>query len=308
MERRSLLKSIGIMVGPGLLGRVAARPSANNSTPIVNKGASTIVSSDGTNLFYRDWGPGKPIVFLHSWGLSSDMWCYQMEPMSQKGFRCVSYDRRGHGRSSDPGKGYDYDTLSSDLAVVLDSLDLQNVTLVSHSMAAGETVRYLTRHGRQRIARIVLVSPTVTPYRRQTPDNPDGMDIELNEAFIRNALLKNFPKWLEENSRPFVVKETSVSTIEWLKSMLLHTSMQALVKCSRIGVSTDFRKELTQISVPALIIQGDKDASASMELTGRKTAALIPGAQMKVYEGGPHGLFVTHIDRLNNDLLEFIGA
>jgi pimeloyl-ACP methyl ester carboxylesterase len=191
---------------------------------------------------------------------------------------------------------------------LLDGLDLQGVTLVSHSMGAGEIIRYLTRYGRNRVARIVLVSPTGTPYRQKSPDNPDGIDASVYEGFIHNSLLKDFPKWMEDNARPFVVKETSASTIEWIKGMLLRTSMQALVECQRSGTSTDFRKELTHISVPTLVIHGDKDASAPMELTGRKTAALIPGAQLKIYEGAPHGLFVTHIDRLNFDLLEFIGA
>jgi non-heme chloroperoxidase len=308
LERRNLLKSIASLIGPGLIDGVAARGSAKKANATVLKGSSTIVASDGTNLFYRDWGSGKPVVFVHSWGLSSDMWCYQMAPMSQKGLRCLSYDRRGHGRSSDPGRGYDYDTLASDLAALLDSLNVQGVTLVSHSMGAGEVLRYLTRYGRNRVARIALVSPTGTPYRQKSPDNPDGIDASVYEGFIRNSLLKDFPKWMEDNARPFVLKETSASTIEWIKGMLLRTSMQALVECQRSGTSTDFRKELAHISVPTLVIQGDKDASAPMELTGRKTAALIPGAQLKIYEGAPHGLFVTHVDRLNSDLLEFIGA
>jgi pimeloyl-ACP methyl ester carboxylesterase len=151
----------------------------------------------------------------------------------------------------------------------------------------------------------VLVSPTTLPYLTKTSDNPEGLDASVFESFRQNLLLRDFPKWMEDNAAPFVVKETSPEMRAWLKGLALQTSMRALVECQRTSTSTDLRGELRRINVPTLIIQGDRDASGSVEFTGKRAAALIPGAQIRIYEGAPHGLFVTHIDRLNADLLAF---
>ncbi len=154
-----------------------------------------IETRDGTQLFYRDWGSGAPLVFISGWALTSDCWGYQMAPLSDSGLRCIAYDRRGHGRSSDPGRGFDYDTLADDLAAVLDALDLKNVTLVTHSMAGGEAVRYLSRHGSKRVARVALIAATL-PFLTKTADNPDGIDPAVFENARRNVLLRDFPKAL----------------------------------------------------------------------------------------------------------------
>jgi non-heme chloroperoxidase len=267
-----------------------------------------IQTRDGTGLFYKTWGDGKPVLFVHAGGLPSDMWNYQMAPLSEHGLACIAYDRRGHGRSGDPGRGYDFDTLADDLAAVIEALDLREVTLVGHSFASGEMVRYLTRHGRGRIARLVFVAPAATPFRLKTADNPDGIEASVFEQFRRDLLLKDYPQWLEDNARPFVVAETSRGMIDWLKGLMLQTSMKALVDCNRVMVETDFRAELPWISLPTLVIHGDRDVSAPVDTTGRRTAELIPGAVFKLYEGAPHGLFVTHMERLNADLLAFIGT
>jgi pimeloyl-ACP methyl ester carboxylesterase len=169
--------------------------------------ASFIHRKDGTALFYKDWGTGTPVVFLHGAGLNSNMWMYQMVPLTAQGMRCVAYDRRGHGRSSDPGRGYDFDTLADDLAAVLEALNLRNVTLVGHSMASGEIVRYLTRHGSSRVSRVAMLGPT-TPFLMKTADNPEGYDRAAFEA-LRALWLKDFPKWLKDNSPPFFMPETS---------------------------------------------------------------------------------------------------
>ena len=304
MQRRYLLRSmVTTAVAAASCSTTAAATKERRGS--LDKSASTIVSRDGTNLFYREWGIGKPVLFIAGWGLASDMWNYQMAPLSERGLRCIAYDRRGHGRSSDPGRGFDYDTLSDDLAGVLEALDLREVTLVSHSMGGGEVIRYLTRHGRSRIARIALVATSATPYLQKSADNPDGLDGKIFEH-VRNVLLHDFPKWMEDNARPFVVKETSEQMIEWIKGIMLRTSMKALLECYRTDTSTDFRAELPRVRVPTLVIHGDKDVSAPIGLTGRKTSAMIPGARLKVYEGAPHGLFITHIDRLNTDLLAFV--
>src|SRR5262249_39697748 len=201
-----------------------------------------------------------------------------------------AYDRRGHGRSSQAGSGYDYDTLADDLAAVLDTFDLKGVTLVGMSMAGGEIVRYLSRHGAGRIARVVFVATDATPFRLLTANNPGRIPAERPESFRRQLLLRDYPNWMEQNRQPFFVAATSQQMQEWVRSMMLRTSMKALVECNRSATSTDFRAELPKIRVPALFIHGDKDVSAPLERTGRPTAKLIPGAHLEVYEGAPHGL------------------
>jgi len=308
MERRDILKSaISAAAASGLWGaagaiasqpRGGARAGATPSSPYIR-------TRDGESLFYQDWGKGAPMVFLAGWGLPSSMWDYQMVPLSDEGLRCVAYDRRGHGRSSHAGGGYDYDTLADDLAAVLDTLDLRGVTLVGMSMAGGEMVRYLTRHGAQRIARLVFVATAATPFLARTADNPTDIPAERFEHFRRNVLLRDFPKWMEDNKQPFFVPDTSPQMQEWVRMLMLGNSMKALVECNRSMTSTDFREELPKIRVPSLLIHGDMDVSAPIDLTGRPTSAMIPGAQLKVYEGAPHGLFVTHMTRLTSDLLAF---
>jgi non-heme chloroperoxidase len=260
-------------------------------------------TADGTSLFYRDWGTGKPIVFVASWVMPSESWSYQMAALSEQGFRCVAYDRRGHGRSSDPGRGYDFDTLADDLAAVLEALDLHDVTLVGFSMGGAEIIRYVTRHGVARVGRLVSIAPT-TPLMMRRPDNPQGFDEAVLEDLHR-AFEQDFPQWVEENARPFVLPETSQATIEWVKSMALKTSLKAVLDCHRMLVREDFRAELKAIDLPVLVIQGDADISSPIDLTGRPTAELIPGARLEIYEGAPHGLFITHRERLNRDLAAF---
>ena len=268
--------------------------------------ANQIVARDGTKLFHRDWGDGAPMLFMAGWTLTSEAWAYQAAELSDRGVRCIAYDRRGHGRSDDPGRGYDIDTLADDLESVLATLDLRGVTIVAHSMASGEITRYLTRHGAGRIARVVYLAPT-TPFLTRTADNPMGASAAYFEQ-ARKAWKADFPKWLDDNSDPFFTPEISVGMRDWIKSIMLTCSMQAIMECNRAMVSTDFRRELTRINIPCLVIQGDKDASAPLALTGQRTAELVPGAKLVVYEGAPHGLFITHMDRLNADLLAYAKA
>ena len=266
-----------------------------------------IRTAGNVRLFYRDWGDGAPFVFLSGWTLNTDMWAYQMEPLTRRGFRCIAYDRRAHGRSSDPGCGYDFDTLADDLASVLDTLDLSGVTLVAHSFASGELVRYITRHGAGRVARVVFVAPAATPYLSKTADNPNGIDAEVFDA-ARAAMARSFPDWIEANAAPYFGPGTSRAAIDWTARIMLQTSLHAAIELSRIQVSTDFRAELAALDVPALIVHGDRDASAPLELTGRPTAKLIAQAHLKVYEGGGHGLYFTHALQLTKDLIEFANA
>jgi non-heme chloroperoxidase len=310
MYRRDLLKGAGAAIGgAALLGADTAvadqRARASNSSARV--AGPFVETRDGTQLFYRDWGSGAPLVFMSGWALTSDCWGYQMAPLSDSGLRCIAYDRRGHGRSSDPGRGFDADTLADDLAAVLDALDLKNVTLVTHSMAGGEAVRYLSRHGSKRVARLALVAATL-PFLTKTADNPDGIDPAVFDNARRNVVLRDFPQALRDNMRPFGVAETSDAMLDWIASLMLRCSMKALVECNRALTATDFRADLAKIEVPTLIVHGDRDVSAPLAITGRKTAALMPHATVKIYEGAPHGVFLTHAERLNKDLLEFVAT
>jgi pimeloyl-ACP methyl ester carboxylesterase len=266
--------------------------------------SSYIETRDGVRLYRREWGTGTPVLFVHSWAVSSRLWDYQFAALGDAGVRCLAYDRRGHGRSDEPAGGYDFDTLADDLADVIEALDVDNLTLVGHSMGPGEIVRYLTRHGDAKVKRLVFLAPAL-PFLKQTPDNPGGIPEEMLEA-LRGAWRQDFPKWIVDNTPPFFTPETSPEMMRWGAEMLLKTSLPVAIACNRAVTDTDFRAELKQISRPTLLIHGDKDASAPLALTGEPAAALIPGCEFKVYEGAPHGLMFTHAERLNADLLAFI--
>jgi len=264
-----------------------------------------IRTDDGVDLFYRDWGDGAPVLFVAGWSLPSDMWQYQMLALSQRGLRCIAFDRRGHGRSTDPGRGYDFDTLADDLAAVMEALDLRRVTLVGHSMGCNEIVRYLGRHGSARVTRIALLG-TMTPMIAQDDSNPDGIDPALLEIFRSQQLGRDFPQWIEDNLPPFVAPDTTPAMCNWLRQMALASSLQALTECNRSLAAADFRPELPRIDRPVLIIAGDADVSAPLELTARPSAALFPDVRLEVYEGAPHAMFITHMARVNADLLAFL--
>ncbi|WP_374654849.1 alpha/beta fold hydrolase [Phenylobacterium sp.] len=300
MNRRNLLAAA--LAGPAM---TAAAPSA--AAPATGPARPHVVAADGARLFLRDWGAGRPVVFLAGWTLSSDMWAYQMAPLSEAGFRCIAYDRRGHGKSDDPGHGYDYDTLADDLAAVLDALDLRDVVLVAHSMAGGEAVRYLSRHGKSgRVARVLFLAPTL-PCLARKADNPNGVPMEMLEMG-RKAFLADFPGWLDANTDPFVVPETSQGIRTWIKAMMMQASMKAIVDCNRAMITADFRDEMAAIDLPCLVIHGDRDASAPLAITGQPAAGLLKNGRLKVYPGAPHGLFATHIAPLNADLAAFARA
>jgi len=299
MKRRDLLKFAGF---------TAAGTAMIGGTGTAHAGATGAARSrDDVDLFVRDWGEGRPIVFVHSWALASQMWQYQMLPLTQAGYRCIAYDRRGHGQSPDTGGGYDFDTLADDLARVLEQRGLKGVTLVGHSMGAGEIARYIGRHGSARIAKIVIASPACTPLLFKRPDNPAGIDQAFFDK-LRAGMIADFPKWVDDNADPFVVPATSPGMRAWIKGMFADVSLQAAFDCNRAMTTTDFRTDLKKIDRPTLVIHGTRDASAPLELTGRPTANAISGARLEIYEGAPHGLFATHIDRLTRDIRQFAEA
>lgn len=271
-------------------------------------GPNTIATADGVRLFYRDW-PGshaqaRAVLFVGGWSMPSASWGYQMMALQRRGLRCIAFDRRGHGRSGDPGGGYDFDTLAGDIAAVIDALDLRDVVLVGHSMGCNEIVRYLNRFGSARVERVALLGP-MTPGVTLSPSNPGGIDPTLLAQFRSRQLLRDYPLWIEENIEPFV-PGANATTRAWLAAMALDNSLQALHDCHAAVQGADMVDELRAIDVPVLIIAGDCDVSAPLELTARRSAALIPDVRLRVIEGAAHGMFVSHVERVNADLLEFI--
>ena len=264
-----------------------------------------IVPHDGASLHCQDQGAGPPVVFLASWSLPGASWRRQVSAFRAAGLRCITYDRRGHGHTPDPGHGYDFDTLADDLAAVLDAFDLHGVTLVTFSAGSGEAVRYLTRHGAARIARLAMVAPT-TPLLVRRYDHPDGVDPALFEAFITTELRPDWLGWLERNARPFGGSDVAQCELDEVIAQARQASPLALEAFHRELTTADMRRELAALRLPVLVVQGDRDTSSPPHLTGHPTAALVPGARLIVYQDAPHGLPVSHPARLNADLLAFI--
>lgn len=265
-----------------------------------------IAAGDGTSLYFKDWGRGRPVLFIAGASMTSDCWQYQMAPLAAAGLRCVAYDRRGHGRSSQPGHGYDYDTLADDLASVIEALDLRDLMLVGYSMGAGEVVRYLTRHGSERVTRAVLLNPT-TPFPLRTEDNTEGAPAEAFEA-TRAACLQDFPRWCEDIADAFFGPGTSREMKNWVATLALQTSLLAMAACNHTFSETDFRAELPTVELPVLVVHGVDDPFTQLATTSRRTAALLPNCRLELYDGASHGLPFTHIDRFNADLLRFATA
>src|SRR5574341_897168 len=264
-------------------------------------------TNDRTRLYYQEWGSGPPVVFLASWGLSCEMWEYQMLPLSYQGLRCIAYDRRGHGRSDDPGRGYDFDTLAGDLAALLDHLDLREVTLVGHSMGCTEIARFMACHGVSRLSRAALVSSAFMLI--QLPQ--ETVDAAREQAI--SSLIQDRPRYFAEGTIKFFglgstwpqPPSISPEMIEWGNRLILAASPRALIDCWRAMWQADFGPDISAFTVPTLVIHGDNDRNAPPELCGQPTAQAIQGSRYIVYEGAAHGLFLTHRERLAADLLAF---
>ena len=290
MDRRTATTSLAAAA-------VAAVVTGTRPTEAQNPGRarpSFIETDDGASLFHVDWGTGKPVLFTHAWGLNADIWEYQLVELVDQGLRCVAYDRRGHGRSSDPGRGYDYDRLADDLAAVINQLDLTDVTLVAHSMGNGEAVRYLRRHGGARIARLVMLS-TIPP--QSTSDFSP----------LIAGLKQDRPAFFAKGVAAFTGGHPAVSPAmtEWIITQFMRASPKGTIACMHTIARGDFRADMRAVTVPTLIAHGDKDMVNPLDTTAQKVAELIPGSTLKVYEGAPHGLVITHRDRLARDILAF---
>jgi pimeloyl-ACP methyl ester carboxylesterase len=263
---------------------------------------------DGTRLFVSDWGDGVPVLFVHGWSLTHAMWEYQVPFLAAHGVRAIAYDRRGHGRSDVPATGYDADSLAQDLACVVDALDLHDVTLVAHSAGSRDVARLFARGDATtaRVRGVVFVAPN-TPYLLQAPDNPDGVPEAYFDATYAQ-LARDRAGWIDDNAAPYFALDridVSAGIVDWQKRMMFDTSLPVALATYRDFTRTDARADVAAIDVPALVVHGTVDASAPIALTGEPTAALLPRGRVAVYDGAPHGLYVTHRDRLNADLLAF---
>jgi non-heme chloroperoxidase len=270
-----------------------------------------LMTQDDTEIFYTDWGTGSPVVLIHGWPVNSDMWEQQATFLAEHGVRVIKYDRRGFGRSEQTWDGYDYDTMASDLNDLMEELDLTGATLVGFSMGGGEVVRYLSGYGARRVAKAVLVS-AVPPYLLKTEDNPEGVDHSVFDD-IEQQIRKDRPTFLADFGKRFygrtALKHTvSEEVLEWNQEMALTGSKRSTLAAAKAWSTTDFREEMKDISIPVLVIHGDSDATVPIEVSGARSVKVLPNATLSVYEGAPHGLFITHADKLNAELLQFIGG
>ena len=268
----------------------------------------TITTKDGTQIYYKDWGTGQPVVFSHGWPLSSDAWEDQMLFLADHGYRCIAHDRRGHGRSSQPWNGNEMDTYADDLATLVETLNLKNAIHVGHSTGGGEVARYLGRHGTKRVAGAVLVS-AVPPLMLKTPANPGGLPIDVFDQ-IRASVQSDRAQYFRDLSMPFygfnrpgAKMSQGLRDSFWLQGML--AGHKAVYDCIKAFSETDFTEDLKKFDVPTLILHGDDDQIVPIGDAAMLSSKLVKGAILKVYPGAPHGMCSTLKDQVNAELLGF---
>lgn len=271
----------------------------------------TITTTDGAQIFYKDWGIGQPIVFSHGWPLTADAWDDQMLFLGQHGFRVIAHDRRGHGRSSQTWTGNEMDTYADDLAALTTALDLKSAIHVGHSTGGGEVARYIGRHGAKRVAKAVLIG-AVPPLMLRTAANPAGTPLDAFDG-IRTAVLADRSQFFKDLTTPFYGANRPGAKVSqgqrdsfWLQGML--GGVKPLYDCIKAFSETDFTEDLRKFDVPTLILHGDDDQIVPIGASAMLTVKLVKNAQLKVYKGGSHGICSTEKDRVNADLLEFIKA
>jgi non-heme chloroperoxidase len=270
----------------------------------------TITTKDGTQIYYKDWGSGQPVVFSHGWPLSADDWGNQMLFLADHGFRCIAHDRRGHGRSSQPWDGNEMDTYADDLATLVEKLDVKDAIHVGHSTGGGEVARYIGRHGTKRVARTVLIG-AVPPLMLKTASNPGGLPLDVFDG-IRAASLADRSQLYKELAggpfygfnRPGAKVSQGLIDAFWLQGMM--AGHKNTYDCIKAFSETDFTEDLKRFDVPTLVLHGDDDQIVPIGASALMSAKLIRNAQLKVYKGGDHGICSTQKDRVNADLLEFL--
>lgn len=269
-----------------------------------------IQTQDGTQLFVKALGEGRPVVLIHGWPLSSDSWDAQMIALAEAGYKAIAYDRRGFGRSDQPASGYHYDTFADDLAAVMKNTGAtSDVALVGFSMGGGEIARYLSRHQGQGVSQVVLVS-SVVPYMLQTDDNPDGVPqatFDQMAAGMREDYRQFFTSFFKDfYGAGWVSKPVSDEELQWAWMTAMKAGQYAALKASEAFATTDFRPDLASFNVPTLVIHGTADKTVPIDATGRVVAERVPGATLIEYDGEPHGVFATQQGRLTQDLLDFL--
>ena len=270
-----------------------------------------VKTRDGTDIYVKDWGEGRPVILLHGWPLSSDSWDPQMKALAEAGFRAIAYDRRGFGRSGQPWSGYDYDTLTDDLHDVMEAAGAgQDATLIGFSMGGGEVARYQSRYDGKGVIAAGLIS-SVVPYMLKTDDNPDGVPEETLQE-MADGMLKDLPNFFRTFFKDFfgvgyVTSPVSEALLDWAWRLAMQAGLQPTLACAESFGHTDFRPDLAAFRVPTLVLHGTSDKTVPIDASGRRAAEGIANAQLVEYDGAPHGLFATESDRLTNDLLTFLG-
>lgn len=264
---------------------------------------------DGHGLFVKIWGSGRPVILIHGWPLSADSWDYHALKIAEAGYKVIAYDRRGFGRSEQPFDGYDYDSLADDLHDVMKATNAHDATLVGFSMGGGEVARYMSRHQGRGVKQCALIS-SVVPYMLKTNDNPDGVEQSVFDQML-DAMLMDRPKFFADFFKDFygVGMRSQPVTDEfllWTRSVAMQGCLRATLACVDSFSKTDFRSDLPAFTVPTLVIHGTDDATVPIDASGRAAAKGIPNSQLKEYEGAPHGLFATHKEQLERDLLMFL--
>jgi non-heme chloroperoxidase len=273
------------------------------------KTMSTITVKDGTQIYYKDWGTGQPVVFSHGWPLSADAWEDQMLFLSTHGYRCIAHDRRGHGRSSQPWTGNDMDTYADDLAALVATLNLTDAVHVGHSTGGGEVARYIGRHGTKRVAKAVLIG-AIPPLMVKTEDNPGGLPIAVFDG-LRANVLADRAQFFKDLSAPFYgANRPSAKVSQGLRDWFWLQGMQAGLKgafdCIKVFSETDQTEDLKKFNVPTLIIHGDDDQIVPIGASAMRSSKIVKDSTLKIYLGAPHGLTATHKERVNADLLAFL--